>query len=135
MQSRLHRGVDYSGLILESSFPRLPDVARAIGTLGSIAALFATQEFDSLDKIGKVDAPVLMLHGSADTTVPIALGRRLFEAAPAGTQWVTFEGGSHSGIDRDQPASYRAVLESFIDRLAHSPGPAGSPPSAHGSLN
>lgn len=131
LASRLHGGIDYSGLILESSFPRLPDVARAIGTLGSIAALFATQEFDSLAKIGKVDAPVLMLHGSADTTVPIALGRRLLEAAPADTRWVTFEGGSHSGIDRDQPASYREVMTSFIDRLASSPRPAGSAPSAH----
>jgi len=134
LASRLHHGTDYGGLILESSFPRLPDVARAIGTLGSIAALFATQEFDSLDKIGKVDAPLLMLHGNADTTVPIALGRRLFEAAPAGTRWVTIEGGSHSGIDREQPTQYRAVMRSFIDQLARSPAPAGSAPSAHGSL-
>ncbi len=130
LASRLHGGTDYSGLILESSFPRLPDVARAIGTLGSIAALFATQEFDSLAKIGKVDAPVLMLHGSADTTVPIGLGRRLFEAAPADTRWVTFEGGSHSGIDRDQPVSYQDVMRSFIDQLARSPGPAGLLPAA-----
>ena len=76
LASQKRAGVDYGGLILESSFTRLPDVASAAGTVGTIASWFATQEFDSLSKIGKVDAPILMMHGAADKTVPIALGRQ-----------------------------------------------------------
>ena len=121
LASQRHGGVDYGALILESSFPRLPDVARANGNLGTFAALFATQEFNSLDKIGRVDAPILMLHGSVDNTVPVALGRRLFEAAPKGTRWVEIENGSHSGLDREAPQQYRQAVRDLIDRLQ--PGP------------
>jgi hypothetical protein len=47
------------------------------GFWGRIAAMLTTLEFDSLAKIGQVDAPLLMLHGSADNTVAVELGRRL----------------------------------------------------------
>ena len=121
LASQRHGGVDYGALILESSFTRLPDVAKANGNLGTFAALFATQEFDSLGKIGRVDAPILMLHGGADNTVPVALGRRLFEAAPKGTRWVEIENGSHSGLDREAPQQYRQAVRDLIHRLQ--PGP------------
>ncbi len=119
LASRLHAHTDYGGLILESSFTRLPDVAKAAGVLGVIASWFATREleFDSIDKIGRVDAPILMMHGDADHTVPIALGRRLYEAAPKGTTWVVFAGGSHSGLDLEDPQAYRAAVQGLIQRL------------------
>ena len=121
LASQRHAGVDYGGLMLESSFTRLPDVARANGNLGTFAAMFATQEFNSLGKIGRVDAPILMLHGSADNTVPVALGRRLFEAAPKGTRWVEIANGSHSGLDREAPQEYRQAVRGLIDRLQPTP--------------
>jgi uncharacterized protein len=117
LASRLRAGTDYGGLILESSFTRLPDVAKAVGTIGTIASWFATQEFDSLAKIGKVDAPILMMHGTADKTVPIELGRQLYEAAPAGTRWVEFPSGSHSGLDREAPQQYTQAVRDLIEKL------------------
>ena len=117
LASQKRGGADYGGLILESSFTRLPDVASAAGTVGTIASWFSTQEFDSLAKIGKVDAPILMMHGAADNTVPIALGRRLYEAAPAGTRWVEFPLGSHSGLDRDAPQQYTQAVRDLIEQL------------------
>ncbi len=117
LASQRHVGVDYGGLILESSFTRLPDVAKAVGVSGTVASWFATQEFDSLSKIGRVDAPILMLHGTADTTVPVALGRRLYEAAPPGTRWVEFPGGTHSALDRDTPVPYQQAIRQMIDQL------------------
>ena len=117
LASRLHAGLDYGGLILESSFTRLPDVAKANGVVGTVASWFATQEFDSLSKIGRVDAPILMMHGASDATVPIALGHRLYEAAPPGTVWVSFPEGSHSGLDQDDPQAYRRAVQGLIQRL------------------
>jgi fermentation-respiration switch protein FrsA (DUF1100 family) len=37
--------------------------------------------FDSLSRIGKVKAPILVLHGQRDRVVPIRYGRTLFDAA------------------------------------------------------
>ncbi|MEP6873371.1 MAG: alpha/beta fold hydrolase [Burkholderiales bacterium] len=117
LASHKHAGSDYAALILESTFTRLPDVAKSVGVLGWIVSWFATQQFDSIDKIGQIDAPILMMHGSADKTVPFALGRALYEHAPVGTRWVPFEGGSHSGLDREQPDLYRDSVRSVIARL------------------
>ena len=117
LASHQHAGSDYAALILESTFTRLPDVAKSVGVLGWIVSWFSTQQFDSIDKIGRIDAPILMMHGSADKTVPFALGRALYEHAPAGTRWVPFEGGSHSGLDREQPDLYRDSVRRVIAQL------------------
>ena len=119
LASRRHVGADYGALVLEAAFNRLPDVARSAGVVGFIASWFATLEFDSAAKIGRVDAPILMLHGTADRTVPIDLGRRLRDAAPKGTRWVEFDGGSHSGLDLESPTQYEDAMRSLIAQLAH----------------
>jgi pimeloyl-ACP methyl ester carboxylesterase len=125
LASRLRHGVDYGALVLESTFTRLPDVAAAAGFWGRVGATLTTLQFDSLAKIGRVDAPVLMLHGSADTTVPIELGRRLRDAAPAGVRWVEVPGGTHSQLHREAPELYRQTMHSLIHELS----PAASAPS------
>ena len=112
-------GVDYAALVTESTFTRWPDVGAANGVLGSVLSLFSSQRFDSIGKIGQVDAPILMLHGSADTTVPVTLGRQLRDAAPAGTRWVEIAGGSHSNLQRDAPEVYQAALRALISQIAH----------------
>ncbi len=132
LASGLHRGADYGALVLESTFTTMPDVAAEAGFLGRIAASFTTLEFDSKAKIGRVDAPVLMLHGNADQTVPIQLGRRLRDAAPAGVRWVEIPGGSHSRLHRDAPEVYRQAMRDLIVELtpsfaAPAPVPVATP--------
>ncbi len=118
LASSLHHGADYGALVLESTFTRLPDVAAEAGTLGKIGAAITSLEFDSLAKIGRVDAPLLMLHGSADKTVPVVLGRRLRDGAPkASTCWIEIEGGSHSRLHSEFPQQYRQALQALIASL------------------
>jgi hypothetical protein len=40
-----------------------------------------TDRFDSLSRIGKVKAPILILHGERDRVVPVRYGRALLDAA------------------------------------------------------
>ena len=117
LASQRHVGADYAALILESTFSSGPDVAAAHGALGTIGSWFVTEKFESAAKIGRVDAPVLMLHGTADDLVPVDVGRKLRDAAPPGTRWVEFEGGSHSGLDIDAPQKYRQAIRSVIEQL------------------
>jgi uncharacterized protein len=114
---RKHVGADYAALVVESTFTRWRDVGAAAGVLGSVLSRLSSQHFDSVDKIGQVDAPILMLHGSADTTVPITLGRELRDAAPAGTRLVEIAGGSHSGLNSDAPEAYQQALRALISQL------------------
>jgi uncharacterized protein len=122
LASQLRHGRDYGALALESTFTRLPDVAAAAGFWGRIGAALTTLEFDSLSKIGRVDAPLLMLHGSADNTVAVDLGRRLRDAAPAGVRWVEVPGGSHSRLHSDAPAVYRQTFQD-LQRILLAPPP------------
>ena len=114
-------GADYAALVLESTFTKLPDVATAAGFWGRIAAATTTLEFDSLSRIGRIDAPLLMLHGSADRTIPVELGRRLRDAAPAGVRWVEIPGGSHSRLHRDAPLVYQEALAQLLHSTKSKP--------------
>ena len=117
LASTLQGGSDYAALVLESTFSRMPDVAAEAGFWGRVTASLTTLEFDSMSRIGRIDAPILMLHGDADRTVPIVLGRRLRDAAPAGTRWVEFPGGSHSRLQDNAPEKYRQTFRELIARL------------------
>lgn len=114
---------DYAGLIVESSFTRMPEVAAEAGFWGRVAARVTTLEFDAIGRIGQVRAPLLLLHGSADRTVPVVLGRRLRDAAlagqarqqgPACVRYVEFEGGSHSHLHREFPQPYAEAVQGFV---------------------
>lgn len=117
LASGLHGGRDYAALVLESTFTRMPDVAAAAGFWGRVAGSLTTLEFDSLSRIGRIDAPLLMLHGSADTTVPVELGRRLRDAAAPGVRWVEVPGGSHSRLHSEAPEAYRRAFAELISSL------------------
>lgn len=117
LASRKRHLTDYGALIVESTFTSLPDVAAAVGTIGTIASWITRQRFYSDQKIGRVDAPILMLHGDRDKTVPVELGRKLRDAARPGVRWVEIAGGSHSYLHRDAPGIYRQAVKSIIHQL------------------
>jgi len=118
LAATLHGGSDYGALVLESTFTRLPDVAEMAGFWGRVGAALTTLEFDSLSRIGRIDAPLFMMHGSADKTVPVELGRRLRDAAPPGVHWTEVPGGTHSQLHRAAPEVYRKNFQDLIQALS-----------------
>lgn len=79
-------------IIAVSTFTRLGDLARRhYGLLGSLAG----GRFDSLARLPRVSAPVLIAHGDRDEIVPIDMGERLFAAAPALKRFVRITGADH----------------------------------------
>jgi uncharacterized protein len=96
-------------------------VAREAGFFARLLALFTHETFVSIEKIVQVHAPLLMLHGSLDTTIPIKLGKKLFAAANSPKEWLTIEGGAHSDLDLVDQAQYQAALQSFKTRYLQEP--------------
>ena len=113
LASRLHAPTDYGALILESAFTSFSDVAREAGFLTQFLDLFNTERFESIEKITRVNAPLLMLHGQHDDTIPIELGERLFKAANPPKQWLTIDNGTHSDLDEINPALYQSTVRHF----------------------
>lgn len=123
LAGQLRHGADYGALVVESTFTSLPDVAAEAGFWGRVAAALTTLRFDSLARIGGVDAPLWMIHGTADKTVPVQIGRRLRDAAPAGAHWVEIPGGSHSRLHSEAPQLYRQAMQDVMKAL---PPPAAA---------
>ena len=84
-------------VVLESPFSSAADVGAASYPFVPVRLLMKDQ-FRSDLRIGKVTAPVLMLHGDRDTVVPIALGERLYALTKAPKRFVRFPGGGHDDL-------------------------------------
>ena len=56
-------------------------------------------QFRSDLRIGKVTAPVLVLHGERDGVVPIALAERLYGLINASKRFVRFAEVGHNDLD------------------------------------
>ena len=121
LASRLRAGADYGALVLESALSSFSDVAREAGVLASLLSLANNERFASIEKISRVHVPLLMIHGSADTTIPVALGKKLFDAANPPKQWLVIEGGAHSDLDAIGKAQYQAALQDFKSNYLSAP--------------
>lgn len=79
---------------------------------GLIAQAHAVFDFDSLDRIGAITAPTLVLHGDHDRNVPLAWGRELADRIP-GAQLEVLEGAGHiymTGRSREANAAVLAFV-------------------------
>lgn len=100
------------GLILQSTFPSLRDVASV--HYPRLAWLVSRKKLDSLSAIQRYHGPLLQSHGEADRTIPMALGQRLFQAANQPKQFVTIANAYHNDWIM---ADYLKQLDQFLDRL------------------
>jgi alpha-beta hydrolase superfamily lysophospholipase len=102
-----------AGLIVESSFTNLGDVAAAVTNTSLPVRWLLSQEFDSLSKIGEVGIPVLIAHGRDDRYVPSRFSEALFEAASEPKQLLLIEGANHNNGLRMAGSSYRQALQAL----------------------
>ncbi|WP_291854553.1 alpha/beta hydrolase [Bradyrhizobium sp.] len=98
-------------LILEAPYSSIADVAASAFWFAPVRLLMRDQ-FRSSERIGRVKAPLLAMHGAQDPTIPIVFGERLFELAQEPKQFVRFAEGGHNDLD-----SFGAVeaARRFID--------------------
>ena len=105
---------DAKGLIVEGTFTSIPAVFETFKWGWLPITPFITQRFDSAAKIGKVKAPVLVVHGDADSLIRPELGRALYERASAPKRFVLVEGGTHYSTNRLGQAQYREALRALF---------------------
>ncbi|TRO25773.1 alpha/beta hydrolase [Ectopseudomonas mendocina] len=102
-----------AGLIVESSFTNLGDVAAAVTNTSLPVRWLLSQEFDSLSKIGDVGIPVLIAHGRDDRYVPSRFSQALFDAASEPKQLLLIDGANHNNSLRMAGNSYRQALQAL----------------------
>lgn len=109
------------GLIVESSFTTLADIARSLSYPWLPVQLLLSQKFDSVDKISRVDVPVLIVHGSADQYVTPRFSEELHAAARGPKKLLLVDGGSHNNSMRLGAHEYRSALAELFG-LGAEPG-------------
>jgi hypothetical protein len=86
-----------AGIVLDAPYTSLPDVAKRAYSFAPVQT-FMTERFESSRHIKQVDAPILVMHGALDQTIPIEVGRELFDLAPEPKRFVALKGAGHSNI-------------------------------------
>lgn len=104
-----------AGLVVQSSFTHIRDAAKSMFPTVPIH-LAATRQFRSIDKVGDLTMPKLFIHGSADETVPLALGESLFEAAAEPKEFYLVSGAGHTDVHRFGGVTYLRKLWRFRNR-------------------
>lgn len=81
-------------VLLVSPYSSITDVAAGRYWFMPVQQLIKNR-FPSLDYIGQVTEPLMVLHGDADVTVPYRFGKRLYDAANQPKELKTFKGVGH----------------------------------------
>jgi fermentation-respiration switch protein FrsA (DUF1100 family) len=112
-------------VILEAPFTSMVDAWRQFAPWLPVGILLRDR-FDSRAVIGRLRAPLLVLHGERDRLVGIDLGRRLFEAAPPPKRFAAFPTAKHDDLyAHDAIRTVRSFLDDVASRRIMEARPGG----------
>lgn len=111
--------VPVAGLIVEGGLTSAVDRGQELYPYIPVR-LIARSRFGSIGKVAGIPAPKLFLHASRDEVIPLAHGRRLFEAAREPKTFIELEGGHADAFDVDS-ARYFGSIEKFLAELRRHP--------------
>ena len=101
---------DEAGTLVEGTFTSIPDVVSSYKWGWLPLGPLITQRFEAVDRVAKIGSPLLVVHGSEDSTIKPELGRKLFEAATGPKRFELVEGGSHHNTNSVGQPQYRLAL-------------------------
>jgi fermentation-respiration switch protein FrsA (DUF1100 family) len=84
-----------AALVLRSPFASLAEVGRRYYPWLPVSRLLF-DHYDTLGRVGRLAAPLLVVAGEGDRIIPAAHSRRLFDAAPAPKRFVLLPGADHN---------------------------------------
>jgi fermentation-respiration switch protein FrsA (DUF1100 family) len=106
------------GLILEAGFTSLADVGQRIFWFLPGVRWLVKNRYDSRRKIGRLAAPLLLLHSREDEVFSFRHAERLYAAAPEPKRLVPLRGRHADGFFTSE-AECRDALREFLMDLRH----------------
>lgn len=121
------RHPEAAGLILEAPFTSMRAmVERSVPFLDP--GTLVDSRYETVAKVARLRMPLLVVHGTADRAIPIAMGRAVFEAAREPKDLLEVEGAGHVNCPRVGGARYFERLGALLERgLAARPGSSPAP--------
>ena len=104
-----------AGLILDGALTSVVERAQELFPYAPVRWIAASR-YPSIERIGRLTLPKLFLHARNDEVIPIAHGRRLFEAAAPPKRFVELRGTHGDAFDVDS-AAYFGAIGRFLSEL------------------
>jgi hypothetical protein len=101
------------GLILEAGFPDARALVRSSPPL-ALLSVASSYRFPTALYANAGRAPVLVMHGTADSVVPFELGRALSEQIAGAKRFVEIAGGDHNDVRPPDEQGYWRAVDGFI---------------------
>lgn len=105
---------DEKGVMVEGTFTSIAEVFSTLKWGWLPVSALITQRFESVRKVSEIGSPLLVVHGSQDSLIAPALGRKLYDAAQEPKRFVLVEGGSHHNTNDVGMEMYREALVSLF---------------------
>jgi hypothetical protein len=83
------------------------------------AWLFIGDDHRADEAAARIDRPILLLHGDADTIIPIEHSRRIAAAAPAHVKLIELPGGEHNSLRDSHPFIDTLMIDFLAEHLAN----------------
>lgn len=99
-------------LILETPYYNLQDLVKRVMPIPGMQHLLRFQ-FDSAAKMGKIECPIAMVHGTEDQVIPLASAKKLHQEFKQKTSLLIIEGGMHNDLSRFE--EYQVFLDECLD--------------------
>lgn len=126
-----------AGLILQSAFTSIPDMANRIVPVLPVGWL-AGERYDNETKVAGITVPKLIIHSRPDQVVPFWMGEALYEAAAEPKKCVWFDEGTHGGLHFQKRKELLKAFGELLDQVVPmensgpsvptSPSPPAPPP-------
>jgi uncharacterized protein len=109
-------------LVLESPFPDMRAIF-AGNPVMRLLTVFSSYRFPTSKFVERYtersQRPLLVIHGDADTIIPYAAGKRVFDRAGTSRKtFVTIRGADHNDLHAVNPDVYWQAIEEFVKSLA-----------------
>lgn len=115
--AQLVRKHPFDALILQSTFTSLPRLTRLLHP-GLPLHLLAGRIFDTIAVVRKLKVPLLIMHGTADETVPCAMAHEIYAACTTEKRLVRIEGGMHRDLYVRDASKLAGAIDAFVGTLS-----------------
>lgn len=127
--SQVIRHHSFDGLILQSTFTSLPDIAKATWPKLPLH-LFAGNFFDTLNVVRSLRVPLLVIHGTEDEVCPSWMAHKLHDASGCAIKRLYMvDGGMHKDLFLRDCDSLVWAVNQFATDLPLGVHEAAAPPS------
>lgn len=110
-----------AAMVLEAPYVSLIDIAQRQYRFIPVK-FFLLDTFASVDHIARINAPLLVMHGTEDRVIPLDSGQALFDAASQPKQMAVLRGAGHSDV---YAFGAIQILRRFIDEHIRQPAMTG----------